>query len=97
MAIVINSDGTVSTIETTHDQYGNIRPKMPTDNSTVAVESVSKRGTTKHDKKNSPQQRDKHTFYPTEYASRPKVKINSNNPQSPIPNPHYIFYFNNIF
>ena len=28
MAIVINPDGTVSTIETTHDQYGNIRPKI---------------------------------------------------------------------
>lgn len=27
MAIVINPDGTVSTIETTHDQYGNLRPK----------------------------------------------------------------------
>lgn len=29
MAIVINPDGTVSTIEVTHDAYGNIRPKMP--------------------------------------------------------------------
>lgn len=28
MAIVINPDGTVSTIETTHDQYGNLRPKI---------------------------------------------------------------------
>ena len=28
MAIVINSDGTVSTIETTHDNYGNLRPKI---------------------------------------------------------------------
>jgi len=28
MAIVINPDGTVSTIETTYDQYGNIRPKI---------------------------------------------------------------------
>jgi hypothetical protein len=28
MAIVINPDGTVSTIETTHDQYGNIKPKI---------------------------------------------------------------------
>ena len=28
MAIIINPDGTVSTIETTHDQYGNIRPKI---------------------------------------------------------------------
>lgn len=28
MAIVINPDGTVSTIETTHDQYGNLKPKI---------------------------------------------------------------------
>ena len=28
MAIVINPDGTVSTVETTHDQYGNLRPKI---------------------------------------------------------------------
>lgn len=28
MAIIINPDGTVSTIETTHDQYGNMRPKI---------------------------------------------------------------------
>ena len=28
MAIIINPDGTVSTIETTHDQYGNLRPKI---------------------------------------------------------------------
>ena len=27
MAIVINPDGTVSTIEVNHDAYGNIRPK----------------------------------------------------------------------
>lgn len=31
MAIVINPDGTVSTIEVDHDAYGNIRPKMPQD------------------------------------------------------------------
>lgn len=31
MAIVINPDGTVSTIEVNHDAYGNIRPKMPQD------------------------------------------------------------------
>lgn len=31
MAIVINPDGTVSTIETTHDQYGNLRPKIDSD------------------------------------------------------------------
>ena len=31
MAIVINPDGTVSTIEVNHDAYGNIRPKMPHD------------------------------------------------------------------
>lgn len=31
MAIVINPDGTVSTIEVDHDAYGNIRPKMPED------------------------------------------------------------------
>lgn len=29
MAIVINADGTVSTIEVNHDAYGNIRPRMP--------------------------------------------------------------------
>ena len=29
--IVINPDGTVSTIEVNHDAYGNIRPKMPQD------------------------------------------------------------------
>lgn len=28
MAIVINPDGTVSTIETTYDQYGNLKPKI---------------------------------------------------------------------
>ena len=31
MAIVINPDGTVSTIETTHDQYGNLRAKIDSD------------------------------------------------------------------
>lgn len=31
MAIVINPDGTVSTIEVNHDAYSNIRPKMPHD------------------------------------------------------------------
>lgn len=31
MAIIINPDGTVSTIEVDHDAYGNIRPKMPQD------------------------------------------------------------------
>ena len=31
MAIVINPDGTVSSIEVDHDAYGNIRPKMPQD------------------------------------------------------------------
>ena len=31
MAIVINPDGTVSTLETTHDQYGNLRPKIDND------------------------------------------------------------------
>lgn len=29
--VVINPDGTVSTIEVNHDAYGNIRPKMPQD------------------------------------------------------------------
>lgn len=28
MAYVINPDGTISTIETTHDQYGNLKPKI---------------------------------------------------------------------
>jgi len=76
MAIVINSDGTVSTIETTHDQYGNIRPKMPTDYSMAPAESVSKNGTAKHNKTNSPKQKETHIFFPTEYASKPKVSPN---------------------
>lgn len=79
MAIVINSDGTVSTIETTHDQYGNIRPKMPTDNSTAPAESVSNRATNTI---NSSRQREIHTIYPTEYATKPKVKVSPNKPKS---------------
>lgn len=31
MAIIINPDGTVSSIETTHDQYGNLKPKIDSD------------------------------------------------------------------
>lgn len=52
MAIVINPDGTVSTIETTHDQYGNLRPKV--DSGTMmdqeihysknAISNLSKKG-----------------------------------------------------
>ena len=80
MAIVINPDGTVSTIETTHDQYGNIRPKMPTDISMAATESVSKKEVTKQNKNNYPQQREEHIIYPTEYAS--KQKVSPNKPKS---------------
>ena len=88
MAIVINSDGTVSTIETTHDHYGNLRPKMPTDdNSTVPVEGVSKN--------NSPQQKEEHVFYPTEYASKPKTNLNKPKlkqvAKPRITTPRYIF------
>lgn len=95
MAIVINPDGTVSTIETTHDQYGNIRPKMPTDNSTAPAESVSPKEGTIYSKINSPKQKENHTFYPTEYATKPKVS--SNKPKTKIvatlkqAKPRYIF------
>ena len=70
MAIIINPDGTVSTIETTHDQYGNLRPKI--DSGVMQEQEI-------HYNKNtiSETKENKGYVYPTSSVSkRYKKKVN---------------------
>lgn len=74
MAIVINPDGTVSTIETTHDQYGNLRPKI--DSELMKDQEI-------HYNKNtiSETKEKKGYVYPTYSASKKyKKKVNISKP-----------------
>ncbi len=76
MAIVINPDGTVSTIETTHDQYGNIRPKI--DSEVMKEQEI-------HYNKNtiSKTKEEKGYIYPTYSVSKKyKKKVNISKPIS---------------
>lgn len=81
MAIIINPDGTVSTIETTYDRYGNLRPKVgnPDDVETSKWTTVSKFTT---DSNKVETQKTQHKFYPTEYAKTSKSEA-----KTPAPNP----------
>lgn len=68
MAIVINPDGTVSTIETTHDRYGNLRPKIVNpDVPEISSTSTFKQGVVGHNSK----PRKKKSYISTEKISTP--------------------------
>ena len=93
MAIVINPDGTVSTIETTHDQYGNLRPKI--DSEVMKEQEI-------HYNKNviSEIKENKSYVYPSRPVSRKhKKKVNISKPIPPkkqqtfISNTEIIMFF----
>ena len=77
MAIVINPDGTVSTIETTHDQYGNLRPKI--DSEVMKEQEIHYNKNTISETKGK-----KGYVYPTSTVSKKyKHKVNISRPISP--------------
>ena len=76
MAIIINPDGTVSTIETTYDQYGNLKPKI--DSGVMQEQEIHyNRNTISNSSKNG-------SVYPTGPVSKKyKNKVNISKPISP--------------
>ncbi len=86
MAIVINPDGTVSTIETTHDQYGNIRPKI--DSEVMKNQEIHYNKNTISEKKEN-----KGYVYPTGTVSKKyKKKVNISRVISPKKQQAFISY-----
>ena len=86
MAIVINPDGTVSTIETTHDQYGNIRPKI--DSEAMKEQEIHYNKNTISEKKEN-----KGYIYPTGSISKKyKKEVNISRPISPKKQKAFISY-----
>lgn len=73
MAIVINPDGTVSTIETTHDQYGNIKPKI--DSKAMKEQEI------RHNKNTISKSSAKGYVYPTSTESGKKVSRTVSSPR----------------
>ena len=86
MAIVINPDGTVSTIETTHDQYGNLRPKIDSE--------VMKEQEIHYNKNTITDTKVKNGYvYPTYSVSKKhKKKVNISRPVSPKKQKVFISY-----
>lgn len=77
MAIIINPDGTVSTIETTHDQYGNLRPKI--DSEVMKDQEIHYNKNTLSEPKGN-----KGYIYPTYTVSKKhKKKVNISRPIPP--------------
>lgn len=81
MAIIINPDGTVSTIETTHDQYGNLKPKI--DSETMKEQTIQYNKNTI-----SKTKAEKGYVYPTSSDSV-KSKVKNNTPE-PLELQNYI-------
>lgn len=86
MAIVINPDGTVSTIETTLDQYGNLKPKI--DSGAMIEQEIH------YNKHTISEAKEKKGYvYPTHTVSKKyKHKVNISKPISPKKQKVFISY-----